>query len=405
METILTVVAALIVSWFVWIKSQQTRWRHVADDLLFETYKELMAIDFDVLVARAGKPHETKTRRVGGHRFKVGWRVDRIDAHPDSIASVTAIDDNVPTDVRPGQLPWIGEVEVWMFVDFIALVPFVADISAGRSRYIRRNRQGVANSVRPVPEACVQPVNGRLMYLAGLTVEDASRVADGAGKPEITLAACADATAKAKGYCSYATMGTRWAKERVDWLLDFEKPDRFHVTQTAGQDRDAWITIGPDTFRYLGDWLLMPGGTESPSCISGIFPVDLYLEELRSEPPVSVRICHFADRRPRFFALGPLEFHFGFQTLGEREYVLAEYETYSIGRGDLDGAGEYGSWQVTFWIDGATGMLGRMDAVTEIPNKHGGTSNLELKQVFAYTSPAVSRPEDYQEVERGAPVD
>lgn len=144
----------MIVLWFVWIKYQHTRWRHVADDLMFETYKELMAIDFDALVARAGEPHKTDVHWVGGHRVKVGWRVDRIDAHPDSIAM-----------------------------------------------------------------------------------------------------------------------------------------------------------------------------------------------------------------------------------------------------NDLDGAGEYGPWHLKFWINGATGMLERIDGATTIRNKHGGDSDFELKQVFAYTSPAVSRPEDYQDMD------
>jgi hypothetical protein len=398
MANILTIVAALIILWFAWLKYQQTKWRHVADDLLFETYKELMATDFDVLVAQAGEPHKTETRRIGGHRFEAGWRIDKFDAHPESVAGITKIDDGVSTDIRSGQLPWIKEVEVWMYVNFISLVPFVRSIQAGHSHYIQRNRAGSASLVRPFPEADAFPVKSQLMHLAGLTVGDACSVADGADKPEITLAACADAMAKTKGYCAYAAMGTRWAEDRVEWLLDFEKPDRFHVTQLAGEDRDAWITIGQDTFRYLGDWLLMPGGTESPNHINEIFPVDLCLEELRGEPPVSVRVCRIADRRPRILTLGPVEIGFGFQKFGEREFVLFEYETYSIGRGDLDGAGEHGSWQVTFWIDGATGMLERMDAATEIPDKRGGYSGFLLKQVFAYTSPAVSRPEDYQEM-------
>lgn len=398
MATILTIVAALIVIWFVWIKYQQTRWRNVADDLLFETHKELMAIDFDALVAQAGEPHKTEVHRVGGHRLKVGWRVDKVDAHPGSFVGVSAIDDSVPSDVRPDQRPWIREVKVWMFVDFIALIPFVADISSGSSLYIRRNRDGIASSVRPVPDAYAFPVKSRLMYLADLTIEDAARVADGAGKPEITLAACADATAGAKGYCSYITDGTSEASERLKWLLDFEKPDRFQVLQVAGDDIDSWIAIGRDSFRYLGDWFHMPGEDESASGIGEIFVADRYLEMLRSERPFSVRICRFVDRRPFLLTFGRVEIGFGSQKVGEREVVLVEYETDTIGIDDFDRQ-KHGPWQVTLWIDRANGMLARLDAGAKMPEEDGGHTDFLLKQVFAYTSPAVSRPENYQELE------
>lgn len=398
MATILKIVAALIVIWFVWIKYQQTRWRHVADDLLFETYKELMAADFDTLVARAGQPHETKTRKIRGHRFKVGWRVDKVDAHPGSFAGVSAIDDSLPSDVRPDQRPWIREVEVWMFVDFMAMVPFVADFSSGPSLYIRRNRDGIASSVRPVPDAYAFPVKSRLMYLADLTVEDAARVADGDSDSAITIAACADATAGAKGYCSYITDGTSEADERLKWLLDFEKPDRFQVLQVAGDDIDGWIAIGRESFRYLGDWFHMPGEDEPAAGIGEIFVADRYLEMLRSERPVSARLCRFVDRRPFLLTFGRVEIGFGSQNAGEREFVLVEYEMDTIGLDDFDGQ-KNGPWQVTLWIDRANGMLARMDAGAEMPDEDGGYSDFLLKQVFVYTSPSVSRPENYQELE------
>lgn len=44
-------------------------------------------------------------------------------------------------------------------------------------------------------------------------------------------------------------------------------------------------------------------------------------------------------------------------------------------------------------------MLERMDAGTEMPDEDGGHSYFQLKQIFACTSPAVSRPEDCQELE------
>ncbi len=55
MISILASVAALTVLWFVWIKFQQTRWRHIADDLYFEKFEELKIIDFDSLVATVGQ--------------------------------------------------------------------------------------------------------------------------------------------------------------------------------------------------------------------------------------------------------------------------------------------------------------------------------------------------------------
>lgn len=56
MMIVIASVAALFIFWLVWVIFQMARWRHIADDLIVETFEELKTFDFDSLVARVGQP-------------------------------------------------------------------------------------------------------------------------------------------------------------------------------------------------------------------------------------------------------------------------------------------------------------------------------------------------------------
>ena len=72
----------------------------------------------------------------------------------------------------------------------------------------------------------------------------------------------------------------------------------------------------------------------------------------------------------------------------------------SVASAITDGlAQRLGFVDVTCWIDTATSLLVRADAVTETKEEDGISTQEELMQAFAYTCPSVSEPEEYSELE------
>jgi len=153
MIAVLASVVALPCLWFIWVKFQQTRWRNNADDLYFEKFYELKAVDFDSLLDKIGQPHSKKEHTIDGHSFVVGWRVDKLDAFSPQFGGFEKIDDNTPTNVWEGQRSWIEVVEIRGYVDYVQPIPFLKRISFGDTFNFLRKKDGSLDVGFPSQEA------------------------------------------------------------------------------------------------------------------------------------------------------------------------------------------------------------------------------------------------------------
>ena len=361
---ILAGLVTLPVLWFVWFKYQQTRWRHIADELYFEKFEELKAVSFDSLAARVGQPTSVEERKIDGHTFRIGWRVDRRDTVFRTRWNVETVDNDKPVDAKPGQTPFIEEVEIRGYVDFIQLVPFYQDAHWGDSLSFLRTNDGELTTRFPSEGWLREMVVRRLTNFFSLSPSDASNFSDHAPVPEIVAKACADAMEGTSSYFSRARFEDRSIDDWIEWFYGHEKPDRFVVTQTDVKGEDFWLTVGAETYtyRHMGSWKRMPDREDAPE-VNQQLAMDWYLEILRTARPVAVRSCQFSELRPWFITMGKSTIEFGGQSVREHEMTLLEYHIETAGQNCLLGALGNGPWHITFWIDGVTNLLERIDAV------------------------------------------
>ena len=94
---------------------------------------------------------------------------------------------------------------------------------------------------------------------------------------------------------------------------------------------------------------------------------------------------------------GRLEVDIG-ESLRDWEMTLVEFDVKTIGESSLLRAMGNGPWNITFWIDVATNLLARVDAVTKELDENGDPHEFELKQVFAHMCPSVSPPDENQDL-------
>jgi hypothetical protein len=82
-----------------------------------------------------------------------------------------------------------------------------------------------------------------------------------------------------------------------------------------------------------------------------------------------------------------------------RDFTLVEFEVDEKDAGGTLFEGAENPWLVTFWINSATNLISRVEAVAQAENEDGTSVQMELLQVFNYTCPSICEPEAYSEPE------
>jgi len=177
-------------------------------------------------------------------------------------------------------------------------------------------------------------------------------------------------TSEAKTYCSLTVLKDlseepRKAEDfvKIHWRLDFVRPDRFHVAQTAGGDFDQWVTIGKQNYQNSGLWIQTEDGRHDR--LNESLLVDNILEIVRNEESVSSGIYRY---------------------LGQR-YLLLEYNALALRkhpRGFLEACTDLseGKCQIHVWISLDTDFLVKNQIIVQGKTREGEPANAEVHQVF-----------------------
>lgn len=133
--------------------------------------------------------------------------------------------------------------------------------------------------------------------LQGLSLNTAVRQTDDALIPQDVAQRCAVATDRARSYRSKVVIRDRTddtlkAQDYVglEWRLDFQKPDRFYVTQTnwsADPDSlwDEWMTLGNENHLHMFGWMRVAENNWDET--NDFLRIDRCLQVLREVSPIA----------------------------------------------------------------------------------------------------------------------
>lgn len=141
--------------------------------------------------------------------------------------------------------------------------------------------------------------------LRKLSISSASREVQGLDTPKSVATRSADAAEKAQTYFSELIIrdpsrSELAAKDHIlfRWELQFAKPDRYQVKQTAWDGQyyvvDDWITVGSEEFINILYWMKKEN---TRSELNELLRVDKYLPILRQEAPTSAAVYRYNGRR------------------------------------------------------------------------------------------------------------
>jgi hypothetical protein len=152
----------------------------------------------------------------------------------------------------------------------------------------------------------------------------------------------------------------------LEWTLEFVRPDRFHVVQTARSGGEAvydeWLAASTERFINVGIWVNVSASDASQEAIQRSLVADTYLQLIDQHEPASVR--DFRD--------------------GETAYLIANYDAAPSDLFSAEAPSSVADSRTALWIDVATNQLRKAQGsyraawadgtVTKVEFKHGFTS-------------------------------
>ena len=164
-----------------------------------------------------------------------------------------------------------------------------------------------------------------------------------------TARRCIKVSSETKSYYSMMYMGTvddeRLSSDTgIVWGLEYAKPDRFRVTQNAGEDADEWVTIGQRHFRGPGFVHRKLTKEEDDFKTNESLLLDCYLRVMGNAEPISIEQFEFGSQR---YCL------LDYKTIEARE-VLPWLQT-----------AEVGLIQADFWVNSIDDHLVKVDLIVE----------------------------------------
>lgn len=124
MRIINTGISLLLAIWIIWVPYQYFTKSQTAKRLLKQKVQEFELADFDILLQKAGMGYEYKEVEVKGKKYWMGW----IIVQPGSLSKskfmafhIGKPNSEVHQNVR---LTDINSIEVYVYVDYINLLPF-----------------------------------------------------------------------------------------------------------------------------------------------------------------------------------------------------------------------------------------------------------------------------------------
>ena len=150
----------------------------------------------------------------------------------------------------------------------------------------------------------------------------------------------------------------------IFWELEYAKPDRFRVSQVAGDDFDEWITIGG--LHYRGPMFTMRQDQElvgSDLSINNALLMGNYLDVVREVQPDETRTL----------------------AVGQTDYVALDYKNLDINRLPLleNKTGDIGFPLMRLWIETGSRLLVKAELLATIPTDNGGPGTLKIIHMFA----------------------
>lgn len=120
MRIVVIAFVVLIACWFISVKIQQAQRYPIAEKLIEEKLKELVAASFDALVGMIGRGYIQETKVVDRISYYMGYVVSK----PSAIGGIHTNESlEVKAPVQLGEI--VNEVEVVGYVDCVTIVPFV----------------------------------------------------------------------------------------------------------------------------------------------------------------------------------------------------------------------------------------------------------------------------------------
>lgn len=189
--------------------------------------------------------------------------------------------------------------------------------------------------------------------------KDSGNIADA----KQTALSCSGVTGNARSYCCRLTIydSAQTDVEMIRYGLDFESPDKFHITQWAndavlGEVFDEWITIGADHYQNAGLWGKVP---------------DLRNEKLNS----ALLSKHYLS-----FSRDPDSIPSGVYHTTDEKHVVLRYRDVSLDAAFFEGGRDI---ELDIWIDTETGFLAKAVVVQTVASDTGEAGQVRCVHVFS----------------------
>ena len=231
------------------------------------------------------------------------------------------------------------------------------------------SEQGIPENISKGPTA------DALTHLMKLSIATASQEIETVNKPKDAALQCAKATSKAESYCSRFSIKDKSIEslKQGDYVyfkcrLDYVRPDRYHVTQTAWDPElgvlwDEWVTIENKNYQNAGLWARTEDGRNDK--LNQHLSTKNLMDILLNENPVFSNTYRYRGKR----------------------YLLIEYKV----QGSEDFVSPImeactsllsGRCQIYMWIDLDAGFLAKGELLVQGQTTEGEHLDLAIQQVF-----------------------